>query len=189
MGKSITVRDASESDHQSIAEIYNYYVLNTTITFEEEVVTISEMGRRVESVRSAGLPWIVLVLDQETVGYAYATLWKTRSAYRFSVETTVYVAVKHVGQGIGSVLYEHLLNDLRTRKIHSVIAGIALPSPHSIALHEKFGFRNVARFHEVGFKFSQWLDVGYWQKSLEVDESATLVVESSIQNEGWRTGC
>jgi L-amino acid N-acyltransferase YncA len=183
MGKSIAIRDASVPDIRSIAEIYNYYVLDTTITFEEEVVTISEMGRRIESVRSAGLPWIVVTLDNETVGYAYATLWKARSAYRFSVETTVYVDPKRVGRGIGSVLYEHLLNELRTRKIHSVIAGIALPNPHSIALHEKFGFRNVARFHEVGFKFSQWLDVGYWQKSLEVNTAAILLSESKTHIE------
>jgi len=172
MGKSIAIRDASASDIRSITEIYNYYVLDTTITFEEEVVTISEMARRIQSVRSAGLPWVVVTLDHETIGYAYATLWKARSAYRFSVETTVYVNPKQVGRGIGSVLYEHLLNELRTRKIHSVIAGIALPNPHSIALHEKLGFQNVARFHEVGFKFSQWLDVGYWQKNLEVNEAA-----------------
>lgn len=183
MGNLIAIRDASAVDIRSIAKIYNYYVLDTTITFEEEAVTASEMARRIESVRSAGLPWIVVTLDNEAVGYAYATPWKARSAYRFSVETTVYVDPKQVGRGIGSVLYEHLLNELRIRKIHSVIAGIALPNPHSIALHEKFGFRNVARFHEVGFKFSQWRDVGYWQKSLEVNVGAILLSESGTQKE------
>jgi L-amino acid N-acyltransferase YncA len=183
MGKSIAIRDAAASDIRSITEIYNYYVLDTTVTFEEQVVTTSEMTRRIESVRSAGLPWIVVTLDNKTVGYAYATLWKARSAYRFSVETTVYVDPKEVGRGMGSALYEHLLNELRARKIHSVIAGIALPNPQSIALHEKFGFRNVARFHEVGFKFSQWLDVGYWQKSLEVNMASILLSGSRIHVE------
>jgi L-amino acid N-acyltransferase YncA len=138
-----------------------------------DFVSVSEMERRIEAVQSADLPWLVGSCDGVTVGYAYAAPWKTRSAYRFTVETTVYVADNQIGQGIGSVLYEHLLNALRTRKMHSVIAGIALPNLHSVALHEKFGFRKVASFAEVGLKFSGWLDVGYWQKSLEPEAVAT----------------
>ncbi len=97
------------------------------------------------------------------VGWAYATAWKARSAYRFSVETTVYVAASHQGRGIGAALYGALLGDLRGRELHSAVGGIALPNPASVALHEKLGFKKIAHFAEVGRKFDRWVDVGYWQ--------------------------
>ena len=89
--------------------------------------------------------------------------WKARSAYRFSVESTVYIDQNSIGNGIGSLLYKELLSNLKNSRIHSVIGGIALPNPSSIALHEKYGFKKVAQFKEVGIKFDKWIDVGYWQ--------------------------
>jgi L-amino acid N-acyltransferase YncA len=97
------------------------------------------------------------------VGWAYATAWKSRSAYRFSVETTVYVAASHQRRGVGGALYRKLIEDLRARKLHSVVGGIALPNEGSVALHEKLGFRKIAHFAEVGRKLDRWIDVGYWQ--------------------------
>ncbi|MDD2769970.1 MAG: GNAT family N-acetyltransferase [Methylococcus sp.] len=157
------IRAATENDAESIVRIYNHYVLNTTITFEEESVSSQDMASRIAEVASNALPWLVLEQGNEVVGYAYASKWKGRCAYRFSVETTVYLAPGLGGRGLGSKLYEVLLTQLREKGFHAAIGGIALPNPQSIALHEKFGMTKVAHFKEVGFKFRQWLDVGYWE--------------------------
>jgi len=157
------IRAATENDAESIVRIYNHYVLNTTITFEEESVSSKDMAGRIAEVESNALPWLVLEQDNEVVGYAYASKWKGRYAYRFSVETTVYLAPGLGGRGLGSKLYEVLLTQLREKGFHAAIGGIALPNPQSVALHEKFGMTKVAHFKEVGFKLRQWLDVGYWE--------------------------
>ena len=112
---------------------------------------------------SANMPWLVAVNDRVVVGYAYASKWKGRCAYRFAVESTVYLDTAQQGRGIGKALYIALLNELRARSLHTVIGGIALPNPASIALHERLGFEPVARFKQVGFKQERWIDVGYWQ--------------------------
>lgn len=156
------IRPATPSDAAAIITIYNHYITNTTITFEEIPVTEEEMARRISEV-SASLAWYVEVLDGEVVGYAYATPWRARSAYRFSVESTVYVSLQHPRKGIGRRLYQALLDDLRQRGIHVVLGGIAQPNTASIALHEHFGFEKVAHFKQVGRKFEQWVDVAYWE--------------------------
>lgn len=127
---------------------------------------LREIARRIEEVQSASLPWLIAETGGQLAGYCYATRWRTRTAYRFAVEITVYVARHSGGRGIGSTLYTHLLPKLRSAGIHSVIGGIALPNDASVALHEKFGFRKVAHFQEVGFKFGRWIDVGYRQLTL-----------------------
>ena len=157
------IRDGTPEDASSIAGIYNHYVLNTAITFETDAVAPEEMASRIREVIAAGLPWVTAELNGRIVGYAYASKWKGRCAYRFSVESTVYVATEHIGQGIGAALYDALLARLRCGTTHVVIGGIALPNEGSVALHERFGFRKVAHFNEVGFKFDRWIDVGYWQ--------------------------
>ena len=162
----MSIRQAAPSDALAIAEIYNHYITESVITLEEEPVTASEMARRMAEVRSASLPWLVAEESGPVRGYAYAHPWRNRSAYRFSVEATVYIAPGHVGRGIGSLLYGQLLSMLRAQNIHSVIGGITLPNEASVALNEKFGLRKVAEFHEVGFKFGRWINVGYWQRTL-----------------------
>lgn len=159
-----SIRPAAASDAEQIAAIYNHYVVNTVVTFEEEPVSDAEMRRRMDEVSASSLPWLVAESDDRLVGYAYATKWKARSAYRFSVETTVYLADGLGKLGLGSGLYEELFSRLDAKGIHAVIGGIALPNDASIALHEKFGMRKVAHFSEVGFKFGRWVDVGYWQR-------------------------
>jgi phosphinothricin acetyltransferase len=155
------------ADASGIARIYNHYVLKTIITFEENEVSDPEMGRRIEDVDSSSLPWLVAARASGIVGYAYATKWRVRPAYRFSVEVTVYVDPACGRLGIGSLLDEELLARLRARAVHAVIGGIALPNEASVALHERFGFSKVAHFKEVGFKFNRWIDVGYWQRNLQ----------------------
>ena len=160
------IRVAATNDAEAIASIYNHYVVNTTITFEEQEVTVTQMAGRIAEVQSASLPWLVAEQSGEVLAYAYATKWKARSAYRFSVESTVYVKNGFARQGLGTKLYEGLVLNLKERGVHAVMGGIALPNESSIALHEKFGFKKVAHFQEVGFKFCRWLDVGYWQRVL-----------------------
>ncbi len=163
---NISVRHSELADADALAAIYNHYIETSIITFEEQPITAAEMARRIGEVQSASFPWLVAESDGEVVGYAYATRWKPRSAYRFAAEITVYLAPERAGQGIGSLLYTHLFQQLRSQGIHVVIGGISLPNPASVALHEKLGLRKVAHFEEVGFKFNRWIDVGYWQRNL-----------------------
>jgi L-amino acid N-acyltransferase YncA len=160
------IRPAVESDADAIARIYNHYVLNTTVTFEEDPVSPAGMAARIAEVEGASLPWLVLEQDGQVLGYAYASKWKGRCAYRYSVETTVYLAPDQGGRGYGTRLYEELFARLRERGLHAAIGGIALPNPASVALHERMGMSKVAHFKEVGFKFGRWIDVGYWEKLL-----------------------
>lgn len=161
------IRPATVADAGAIARIYNHYVANTVITFEELAVTAEEMAERIAETDAISLPWLVLEEDGRIVGYAYASKWKTRSAYRFSVEVTVYLEPDASGRGLGTQLFAALFAELRAKGVHVAIGGIALPNPASVALHEKFGMRKVAHFEQVGFKFGEWIDVGYWQARLD----------------------
>lgn len=160
------IRPATTSDAVDIVAIYNHYVATSTISFEESPVGVEEMARRITDV-SAKLPWYVFERDGHVVGYAYATSWRVRAAYRFSVEITVYVSPDHPRRGIGSQLYRTLIDDLRARGIRVLIGGIAQPNIASVALHEALGFEKVAHFKQVGRKFEQWVDVGYWELVLD----------------------
>ena len=159
----VIVRSASPADAAAIARIYNYYIANSVITFEEEPVAEQVMAARVAEVQALSLPWLVAEVAKNVFGFAYAGKWKVRSAYRYSVETTIYLEHGHEGRGIGKTLYEALLPILRARGIHVAIGGVALPNAASVALHEKLGFEHVATFREVGFKHGRWVDVAYWQ--------------------------
>ena len=157
------IRPVELTDAPAICKIYNHYIEHTVVSFEEQTVTNEEMERRITTVLTENLPWLVLEEADALIGYAYAGNWRERSAYRFSVESTVYLDVSVTRQGYGTLLYTHLLAELRTRPVHAVMGGITLPNAASVALHEKCGFVKVAHFPQVGRKFEQWLDVGYWQ--------------------------
>jgi len=160
------VRIATEKDAEAISHIYNHYITNTVITFEEEVVSRDDIANRIKTTLADGLPWLIAEEDHIVLGYAYATPWKSRRAYQFSVETSVYLDQSASRKGWGSQLYQALFTELQKTKVRTVIGGIALPNPASIALHEKLGMHKSAHFSDVGYKFNQWIDVGYWQKSL-----------------------
>jgi phosphinothricin acetyltransferase len=157
MIRKVTVTDAAQ-----IAEIYNHFVEKTIITFEETPLTIPEVEKWIKET-TVKLPWFVFEEDDKLLGYAHASSWKSRCAYRNSVESTVYLRPTAFGKGIGSKLYNRLLTELKELGFHAVIGGIALPNEASIALHEKFGFEKIGHFKEVGNKFNLWIDVGYWQ--------------------------
>ena len=166
MTSNPSIRTATPADAETICAIYNHYIAQTTISFEEEPVTPADMAQRITDVTAANLPWLVLTDGATLVGYAYATKWRVRQAYRFSVETSVYLDRHHIGKGAGKMLYEALLAELRQRELHLAIAGIAQPNEASVRLHERLGFKKVAHFGEVGRKFGNWIDVGYWQLPL-----------------------
>jgi len=156
------IRGVTPEDAEAIRRIYNHYITKTVITFEEAEVSADEMARRIANVTEK-FPWLVLEREGEVLGYAYTAPWHTRSAYRHSVESTIYLDPSATGQGLGLPLYKNLLDQLRLRPIHTVLASIALPNEASVGLHEKCGFEKVAHYKQIGFKFGRWVDVGHWQ--------------------------
>lgn len=173
------IRPARTEDASPIADIYNNYVRDTVITFEEVEVSATDMLQRISKVQAVGLPWLVAESAGTVLGYAYATPWKERAAYRHTVESSIYLAREHQGQGLGTRLYAALLDILRKQSVHAVIGGIALPNAASIALHEKLGMQQVAHFRETGFKFGRWIDVGCWQVSFPVVVQAESAPQSA----------
>lgn len=164
--ENISIRNVKPEDAGDIARIYNPYILNSVITFEEIPVSEATIVERIETEISAGYPYLVLAVEQKVVGYAYAGVWRTRAAYRQTVESTVYLEQGFSGKGYGTLLYRALIDELRKKEFHVVLGGITLPNPASVALHEKMGFKKVAHYTEVGYKFNRWLDVGFWQLNL-----------------------
>ena len=161
--EALILRPVEDADIPAIISIYNDYVTTTAVSFEEAPVSEEEMRRRVESVKAQQLPWLCAVVEGRLAGYAYATRWRERSAYRFTVETTIYLAPAFTGHGIGKSLYSALLEQLRAAGVHAVMAVITLPNPASVALHEALGYHKVGQLAEVGYKFKRWIDVGNWQ--------------------------
>jgi len=166
------IRNVRTADVPALVDLYNHYIVHSPATFEEQAIDADAMGQRVVAVQQLGLPWLVAEDGSEVVGYAYANRWRERSAYRHSVEITVYIAPDHTGQGWGLQLYQALFERLRQGEVHAALAGITLPNPASVALHEKMGMRKVAHLQEVGLKQGQWLDVGYWQ--INFDRSTAI---------------
>ncbi|MDA3809200.1 MAG: GNAT family N-acetyltransferase [Spirochaetaceae bacterium] len=157
------IRNVKMEDAADICDIYNYYVENTVITFEEELVTVDDMKNRITSIIGS-LPWIVIEEDGKVLAYAYASPWRVRSAYRFSAELTVYVDKNFQGRKLGSRLYSDLISTMKDLGKHCLYGVVALPNEGSTILHEKLGFTKCGHFHQVGYKFNKWLDVGYWEK-------------------------
>ncbi len=157
-----TIRAAISSDAPAIAAIYNWYITQSVCTFEEARLSDEQMRQRIASA-DANKPWVVLEEDGVLLGYAYATIWKARTAYNQTREVTVYLHRDASGNGRGRQLYQHLIDELRNEPIHSLIASIALPNASSVALHESLGFAKTGQFSEVGYKFGKFVDVGCWQ--------------------------
>ena len=159
----LSLRPATREDAGAIAGIYNRYILDSVATFETECVTAATIGERIAETRDLGLPWMVAAEGAAVVGYAYASRWKGRCAYRYSVESTIYLAPSAIGRGIGRKLYAATLHEVGALGMHVAIGGISLPNAASVGLHEALGFRKIGQFQEIGYKFGRWIDVGYWQ--------------------------
>ena len=160
------IRKAKKEDMVAISEIYNHYVETSIATFDTKPSPPQKFILKYANILEHNLPWLVAEHFGEVVGYCYATPWKERPAYQYSVEISVYVAPQAARQGWASKLYHELFEQLSDTSIHAVMAGISLPNDASVRLHEGFGMSKVAHFEQVGFKFSEWVDVGYWQKIL-----------------------
>lgn len=162
------IRPVEPSDAAAIADIYNHYIDETIITFEYDRVDAAEIESRIKSAIDGGYPYIVYVAPEsnELIGYAYAGQWRKRVAYRYVVESAIYLQAGMERQGIGRKLYAELFEQLRQREFRSVIAGVSIPNEASSAAHRSMGFRLVGVFEKVGFKFDRWIDVEFWQLDL-----------------------
>ncbi len=164
--QSYQIRSARPSDAETVQAIYAPIVETTAISFEDVPPSATEMAQRIESTSRQGYPYLVAERNGEVIAYAYAGPHRARAAYRSSVDVTIYVAEDARGGGVGRTLYTELLTSLRRAEFHAAFAGIALPNPGSIALHEAVGFTHLGTYREVGFKFDRWHDVGWWQRNL-----------------------
>jgi len=159
------IRVATAADADQIQAIYAPIVLDTTISFEDEPPTVDEIARRIAGTLPTH-PYLVCEENGRVLGYIYASVFRARAAYRWSVETTVYVDGRTHRRGVGRALYQALLPILRRQGFHGAFAGIALPNANSVGLHEALGFRPVGVYQDVGFKHWQWRDVGWWRLGL-----------------------
>jgi phosphinothricin acetyltransferase len=169
MHGSATIRLATAEDARYILEIYAPFCRDTFITFETEPPTLEEMKARIEG-KGSFYPWLVCE-GPEVLGYAYATQHRQRAAYQWAADVSVYLADGHRGRGLGRALYTSLLALLKLQGFLRVCAGIALPNPASVGLHEALGFRPVGIFPSIGYKLGRWHDVGWWQLMLDHADS------------------
>jgi len=158
------IRSATEHDIAAIRDIYAPYVTETAISLEDEVPSL-EVARERLRQGSERFPWLVYEEAGAILGYAYAGAFRTRPAYAWSVESTVYVRKNEHGKGIGRALYERLFDILRRQGAINILAVISLPNDASVQLHERLGFKPVARIADAGYKLGAWWDVGFWQRS------------------------
>ena len=167
---TVRLRLATPADGAAVSALYAPYVRESSITFEYEVPDGAEFGRRIETVLKLA-PWLLAVETrdgrEQLLGYAYGGTWRARVAYRWVVETAVYVAQGQQRRGIGRALYGALLDLLRLQGFCRALGGITIPNPESIALHEALGFRLVGTHRKCGFKQGTWWDVGFWDLELQ----------------------
>ncbi|WP_457675303.1 N-acetyltransferase family protein [Thiolapillus sp.] len=161
------VRDVEPDDAAALCAIYNHYIEHTIVTFEEQPLHQETFARRILET-TARYPWLVLEEEGNLLGYAYASEWKSRSAFRYTVESSIYLHPEAPRRrGYGRRLYEGLLTLLAREGYHQVIAAITQPNDASMALHQALGFVKAGCFHEVGYKFHRWIDVAYLELRLE----------------------
>lgn len=161
------IRLARVDDAAEIAAIYRPYVTDAVTSFEIEAPSAAEMASRIESTLSFA-PWLVWTgAGGGPIGYAYASRHRERAAYQWSVDVTVYIHAEHHRRGVGRTLYAALFTLLRLQGFYTAHAGVTLPNPASVALHESLGFRPVGVYPAVGWKFGAWRDVGWWHLPLQ----------------------
>ena len=157
---------ARPSDADAIAAIYAHHVLHGTASFEIEPPSVESWREKVAAVTARGWPFLVARSEDEVLGYAYATQFRDRAAYRFTCENSIYVDHRHLSRGIGRRLLAALVEEARRAGFHEMIAVVGGAEPASIALHEACGFTEAGRMRKVGHKFDRWLDTVYLQLSL-----------------------
>jgi phosphinothricin acetyltransferase len=182
MTLAVTIEVIAPGDISAVTAIYTHWVLHGTGTFEVDPPEPQEMSARIDAIRKCGLPWLVARQDKIVVGYAYAGPFRPRTAYRYSVENSVYVTPERNGRGVGATLLEALIahcESLGVRQMLAVIGDSA--NLGSIALHESAGFVRAGMFKNVGFKFGRWLDIVLMQR--EIGKGAHSLPSP---DEGWK---
>ena len=163
---AVLIRLAGEADAAALAAIYRPFVEDSRVSFEETAPDAAEMAQRWRGERPGFHPWFVAEEAGRLLGYAASSPFRSRPAYRWSVETGIYLAADAQGRGLGRTLLERLLDLLERQGYVAAIGAIALPNPASVALHERLGFFHAGTYRGTGFKMGKWLDVGLWQKEL-----------------------
>lgn len=159
------IRPVTLQDAPAITSIYNEYVEHSVVTFETLPISEETMRSRIAEIQQS-YPYLVYEAEGQVIAYSYVHAWKTRKAYEHTAETTIFVHPDHKQKGIGAELVRHLIEECRQRHFHILIACITTSNTASIILHQKLGFQKVAHYHEVGWKFDQWLDVADYQLTL-----------------------
>lgn len=172
--RTVAVRVATPDDAADVAAIYAPIVRDTVISFEYDEVTPRQMRQRIVMALERH-PWLVAHADDTLVGYAYADSHRSRAAYAWSADVSVYLAPHARRQGVGRTLYTALLDLLRAQGYANAFAGVALPNPASVALHRSVGFTPIGVYRSVGWKFGAWHDVGWWQRGLAPRESGVAL--------------
>jgi L-amino acid N-acyltransferase YncA len=166
MAGELILRDAVPDDAAALSAIYEHYVLNTVITFDETPLSAPEWADKVAHIQADGWPVLVAEVDSQVLGYAYVSQFRPKSAYRFTVEDSIYLAPAATGRGIGRPLLAGVLERSRAAGARSVVAVITAPGEVSVALHERAGFIDAGVLRDAGFKFGQWVDTIQLQLSL-----------------------
>ena len=160
------IRNVKMSDAKNITEIYNYYIENTVITFQTDLLSVEETEKKIEELLLKGFPYIVYEENNEVIGYAYAGVWRDRKAYEITLETSIYLDQSKIKKGIGRQLYKELIERSRQIGVHSLIGVVSVPNEGSKKLHLEFGFELLGTFKEVGQKFNKYVSVEFWQLML-----------------------
>ena len=182
-----TIRLVTQADAADIAEIYRPFVESTPISFEIEPPDELEIRKRLEGILPA-YPWLVCEQEGRVVGYAYASRHSARAAYQWSVDMSVYVNPDFQRRGIGRGLYVSLAGILKVQGFFNAYAGVALPNPGSVGLHESIGFQAIGVFRNVGYKMGAWHDVGWWELALQptvAEPAPPLSVDAIQRDSSW----
>ncbi|UYQ62672.1 GNAT family N-acetyltransferase [Streptomyces peucetius] len=172
----VQVRAGTDADLDALTDIYNHYVRETPITFDTTVFTPEQRRPWLHSHPEDGPHRLLVAQDVRFVdsnppagvlGYATSSPFRPKPAYSTSVEVSVYCAPEAAGRGVGTLLYEALFKELGTEDVHRAYAGVALPNEPSVRLHNRFGFRHVGTYEEVGRKFGRYWDVAWFEKRLD----------------------
>jgi phosphinothricin acetyltransferase len=162
----LVIRPYRPGDIPAVTKIYGHYVRETVITFETVEPDEAEMATRFATISGKGHPLLIGEIDGEVIGYAYASTYRPREAYRFTCEDSIYLSPSAVGKGVGSAMLARLIEDSRKAGLKQMLAVITAERENSIRLHLKHGFRVIGRYEALGYKFDRWLDIVHMQKAL-----------------------
>ena len=178
------IRLATEQDAEKLLAIYAPYIMETSLTFETEVPTVADFGKRISDYLQTW-PWLVCEVDNTIAGYAYATRYRERTAYQWCTESSVYIDRQFHRLGIARALYQALFDILKRQGFRNVYAVINLPNPPSVDFHESCGFNYFATYEQVGYKLGKWKNVGWWRLIINdfIDEPPPPIKFSSLDKE------